>query len=235
MMIAISAVDCALWDLKGKVFGQPIWRILGGPTRDSVPAYASMLGYAVEDIGKVRNARSPARRSGYTAQKWFIRHGPMSGHEGMKKNVALVAHAARGARRRLRHHDRLLAEPQSRLRRRFLLPHRGVPSALGRGMLHARPHRQPREAEGEDPDSARRAPSTNIPAGVSSVSSRRMRSMCLQPDIYWCGGLSETLKIAAYATRARSHRHSAWTFDADRHPFQRRRNRRSIRPTRNIW
>ena len=35
--------------LKGKVLGQPIWRLLGGPTRDSVPAYASMLGYNVTD------------------------------------------------------------------------------------------------------------------------------------------------------------------------------------------
>ena len=91
MMIAISAVDCALWDLKGKVFGQPIWRILGGATRDSVPAYASMLGYAVEDIDLVKERALACQASGYTAQKWFIRHGPMSGHEGMRKNVALAA------------------------------------------------------------------------------------------------------------------------------------------------
>ena len=53
-MIAISAIDCALWDIKGKAFGQPMWRILGGPTQEEVPAYASMLGFAVEDLGKVR-------------------------------------------------------------------------------------------------------------------------------------------------------------------------------------
>src|SRR5260370_34430459 len=90
MMIAISAVDCALWDLKGKALGQPIWRILGGPTRESVPAYASMLGYAVEDIGRVKELAVAGKASGYTAQKWFIRHGPMSGHEGMTNNVALL-------------------------------------------------------------------------------------------------------------------------------------------------
>ena len=57
-MIALSTVDCALWDLKGKAFGQPIWRLLGGPTRTEVPAYASMLGFAVEDLGLVRAARA---------------------------------------------------------------------------------------------------------------------------------------------------------------------------------
>ncbi|HTB43687.1 MAG TPA: hypothetical protein VK741_08685 [Acetobacteraceae bacterium] len=46
-MLAISAVDCALWDLKGRWLGQPVYRILGGPTQASLPAYASMLGFAV--------------------------------------------------------------------------------------------------------------------------------------------------------------------------------------------
>ena len=61
-MIAISAVDCALWDLKGKAFGQPLWRILGGPTREEVPAYASMLGFAV--AGSRHGPRAGARLQG---------------------------------------------------------------------------------------------------------------------------------------------------------------------------
>ena len=47
-MMALSAVDCALWDLKGRFLDQPVYRLLGGPTRDSVPAYASCLGYSVD-------------------------------------------------------------------------------------------------------------------------------------------------------------------------------------------
>jgi len=38
-MGAISAIDLALWDLKGKALGQPIWRLLGGKVRGRVPAY----------------------------------------------------------------------------------------------------------------------------------------------------------------------------------------------------
>ena len=36
---AISAVDAALWDLQGKALGVPVWRLLGGPTRTSLPVY----------------------------------------------------------------------------------------------------------------------------------------------------------------------------------------------------
>lgn len=36
---AISAVDCALWDILGKSCGMPVYKLLGGPTRTKVPAY----------------------------------------------------------------------------------------------------------------------------------------------------------------------------------------------------
>ena len=40
-MLALSAVDCALWDLRGKWANAPVYRLLGGPVRESLPAYAS--------------------------------------------------------------------------------------------------------------------------------------------------------------------------------------------------
>ncbi len=89
-MLAISAVDCALWDLKGRWLGQPVYRLLGGPTRDRMPLYASMLGFDVLDMGRVRGRAQEYRDRGFRAQKWFFRHGPMSGPEGMRKNVDLV-------------------------------------------------------------------------------------------------------------------------------------------------
>jgi D-galactarolactone cycloisomerase len=39
-LMALSAVDMALWDLRGRALGQPIARLLGGPIRTRVPAYA---------------------------------------------------------------------------------------------------------------------------------------------------------------------------------------------------
>ena len=38
VMQAISAIDCALWDLKGKHFNVPVYVLLGGPTRTEIPA-----------------------------------------------------------------------------------------------------------------------------------------------------------------------------------------------------
>ena len=40
---AMSAVDMALWDLKGKHFGEPIHRLLGGKQHERIKAYASIL------------------------------------------------------------------------------------------------------------------------------------------------------------------------------------------------
>jgi L-rhamnonate dehydratase len=88
-MMAISAVDCALWDLRGKLLGLPVYRLLGGPTRERVDCYASMLGHSL-DPGKVRARAQLIVAQGFKAQKWFFRHGPSDGLEGMLANVALV-------------------------------------------------------------------------------------------------------------------------------------------------
>jgi L-alanine-DL-glutamate epimerase-like enolase superfamily enzyme len=47
---AISAVDNALWDLRGKARDEPVHRLLGGPTRDKVPACASMLARRYQEV-----------------------------------------------------------------------------------------------------------------------------------------------------------------------------------------
>jgi L-rhamnonate dehydratase len=88
-MMAISAVDNALWDLRGKHFGVPVWRLLGGPTRERVPCYASMLSHSLEP-SLVRERAQQKAAEGFKAQKWFFRYGPGDGLEGMEKNVSLV-------------------------------------------------------------------------------------------------------------------------------------------------
>lgn len=92
---ALSAVDCALWDLKGRAWEQPVYRLLGGPTRGHVPAYASMLGFSTEPERAAETAKT-YKKKGFTAQKWFFRYGPGSGEEGLSKNIAM-AEAVRGA------------------------------------------------------------------------------------------------------------------------------------------
>lgn len=88
-MLAISAVDNALWDLKGRALNLPVWRLLGGAVRTEVPMYASALGWSLEP-GRVREVAKDFVRQGYRGQKWFFRYGPQHGREGMAKNLELV-------------------------------------------------------------------------------------------------------------------------------------------------
>ena len=89
MMMAISAVDCALWDFRGKRHGVPVYQLLGGPTRERVRAYASMGGDSLEPDRASDRARQVYDR-GFTAQKWFFRNGPGDGEEGRRENLRLV-------------------------------------------------------------------------------------------------------------------------------------------------
>lgn len=88
-MMAISAIDNALWDLRGRVHNVPVYRLLGGPTRNFIEAYASCLGFSLE-AEAVRTRSLQLQKEGYRYQKWFIAYGPGSGPEGMRKNVELV-------------------------------------------------------------------------------------------------------------------------------------------------
>jgi len=49
---AVSAVDVALWDVKGKHYDEPVWRLLGG-ARSEVPAYVT-FGFAEYDVEQLR-------------------------------------------------------------------------------------------------------------------------------------------------------------------------------------
>jgi L-rhamnonate dehydratase len=91
----VSAIDIALWDLKGKAWNQPVYRLLGGPTRPAVPAYASMLGFSTAP-GDAAKLAAEYKAKGYAAQKWFFRYGPGDGAAGMAKNLAM-AEAVRAA------------------------------------------------------------------------------------------------------------------------------------------
>jgi L-alanine-DL-glutamate epimerase-like enolase superfamily enzyme len=88
-MMGISAVDNTLWDVRGRYYGVPVYRLLGGPTRSSVEMYASCLGFSLEPEA-VRTRALALKHEGFRYQKWFMGYGPGSGPEGMEKNVDLV-------------------------------------------------------------------------------------------------------------------------------------------------
>lgn len=52
LMSAISGIDQALWDIKGKRYGLPIYQLLGGPVRDKVQVYSWIGGDRPRDVGE---------------------------------------------------------------------------------------------------------------------------------------------------------------------------------------
>ncbi len=197
-MLALSAVDCALWDLAAKAMGQPVWRLLGGKLQAQSPAYASMLGFSVSDLGLVRERAQAMQAQGFRAQKWFLRHGPGDGPEGIARNVALVrtlrealgegsaimidcwqgltpAYAAEFCDRVAEYRPRWIEEP--------FLPDRIDSHADLR-------RRQPIPVAGGEHEYTRWGMMRFISARALDV---------LQPDIYWAGGLSEVARIATLA------------------------------------
>lgn len=87
-LTAISAVDIALWDLLGKAANQPVFRLLGGRTKERIPVYASRL-YAMP-IPELRAEAQRYKDEGYTMMKLRFGWGPLDGAEGMQKNLELV-------------------------------------------------------------------------------------------------------------------------------------------------
>lgn len=87
-LYGISAVDIALWDLKGKKFNQPIFQLLGGRCSESVPIYASHL-HCIEEHQFCAEAETYVKR-GFPAMKMRFLWGPSDGLKGIHRNVALV-------------------------------------------------------------------------------------------------------------------------------------------------
>ncbi len=87
-MVAISAIDIALWDLLGKSAKQPVYRLLGGKTKPRIPVYASRL-YASESNALAAEA-TRYKNEGYKAMKLRFGWGPVDGASGMQRNLELV-------------------------------------------------------------------------------------------------------------------------------------------------
>ena len=88
-MGAISAIDIALWDLMGKATGRPVFKLLGGRTKEKIPCYASKL-YRT-DLGEMQKEAQSYLDQGFTAMKMRFGYGPKDGPQGMRENLNSVA------------------------------------------------------------------------------------------------------------------------------------------------
>jgi L-alanine-DL-glutamate epimerase-like enolase superfamily enzyme len=93
---AIAAVDVALWDLKGKFFGQPIWSLLGG-ARSKVPVYTT-FGFGAYDRDELAAAARWWVEKGHKRLKMVVGHHGLQRRDEPRPLEAVIAEDARRVR-----------------------------------------------------------------------------------------------------------------------------------------
>ena len=87
-MTAMSAIDIAIWDLMGKLAGKPVFKLLGGRTKEKIPVYYSKLYSG--PIDEMQKEAAAAKAQGYTGYKMRFGWGPKDGPAGMRENLKRV-------------------------------------------------------------------------------------------------------------------------------------------------
>ena len=184
---AISGVDMAIWDLIGNALGMPVYKLLGGATKDRIPAYCT------------GNDLEQHREFGFQRLKLAIPHGPADGREGMRKNLELVKRTRdllgpdgdimldcwmSWTERYTVEMAEMVAPYRIYWMEEVLQPH----DYAGFGRLNEQ------------------IKSTRIATGEHEYTRYGFRQLLehrsaqiWQPDIHWCGGLTELRRIAALA------------------------------------
>jgi galactonate dehydratase len=197
LMSALAGIDQALWDIKGKVLGAPVWQLLGGLVRDRMKVYSWVGGdrpqQAVEDMRRLQQAGFDTFKLNGCEQMQTV-----DSHRAIDRAVAVVA----GVREAmgdsvdfgLDFHGRV-AVPMAKVLIRELEPYK--PLFIEEPVL----------AEHEE-----HYPSLAAMTAIPIAAGERMYSRfdfkrvlargglaILQPDVSHAGGISECVRIAAMA------------------------------------
>ena len=192
-LAAISAIDIALWDIRGKALGQPVWALLGGRSAERLPAYASGGWADADGIGD--QLLSYVEQGGFGAVK--MRVGSMDG----KPHVS--ADRVRAARKALGPGIDLMVDAHGT----FTVAEAKRFAALAADCDLAW-FEEPVTADDHDGIAEFRA-SSHIPVAVGESECTRFdfRNLAVaraadifQPDPAFCGGITEAMRIAALAS-----------------------------------
>lgn len=88
IIMTLSAVDNALWDLRGKLLGRPVHHLIGSANRQRVPLY-TRVGEG-RDLAEARRRARELFDQGARHQKWYFVHARSDGEKGMRANLELV-------------------------------------------------------------------------------------------------------------------------------------------------
>lgn len=187
-IMAISAVDLALWDLCARLRNEPLYQTLGGPVKDFVPAYVTGNEYV------------KCKDRGFLGQKLAMPYGPASGYEGMKKNVELI----KDCRETLGPDKEIMLDCYMAWNVDYTIKMAEM----------IEPYRVKWIEESLQPDDYKgygiineKITSSTIATGEHEYTRWGFQQLLdvrgaeiFQPDIVWCGGLTEVKKISAMAS-----------------------------------
>ena len=184
----ISGVDLALWDLLGKLRQEPVHALLGGPVRDELRFYATG---ARPDL---------AQQMGFIGGKMPLNHGAAEGDEGLRKNIAKLA----DMRQRVGDDFWLMFDCWMSLDLEYATRFAAAAQPYGLKWIE--------EALPPDDYWGYAELRRNVPRGMLVTTGEHeatrwgfrllLEMQCcdiVQPDVGWCGGMTELIKISNLA------------------------------------
>lgn len=184
---AISGVDLALYDLLGKLRQEPVYALLGGAVRDDLQFYAT------------GPRPDKAQQLGFIGGKMPLHHGPAEGEEGMRKNLAMIAEM----REKVGADFWLMLDCWMSLDVEYAT--RLAHGAAEFGLKWIEEALLPDDYWGYAQLKRQVPPTMLVTSGEHEATRWGFRQLLetgvdiIQPDVGWCGGLTELIKISALA------------------------------------
>lgn len=200
LMSALSAIEMALWDIKGKDLDVPVYQLLGGKVRDQISCYANGWFASAKTPSEFAEKAKQAEKIGFSALKWDPFGSSYLQMEKKQFNEALECVAA--VYDAVNDEIELIIEAHGRF---------DIPTAVRIGqaldefdILWLEEPIPPQNIEGLA--EVKKRISIPIAAGERLYNRWEFRSLfdlkaadIIQPDVSHAGGLSEVKKIAAIA------------------------------------
>lgn len=186
-LAVISVIDLALWDLLGKIRNEPVYKMIGGSTREKLDFYCTGCNPGA------------AKDMGFWGGKVALPHGPDEGFEGLRKNVEFL----RQHRKSVGPDFPLMVDCYMSLNVSYVIDLLKATEDLNINWWEEVLH--PDDFDGFA-QLKRAFPRVKFTTGEHEYSKYGFRKLIegrnvdiLQPDVMWVGGLTELLKVANQA------------------------------------
>ncbi len=202
--VALSAIEIACWDIKGKILGVPCYELFGGPVRRSVPAYGNYWFMKTKmgktSVGEYAESAARAVENGFRALKW----SPFgyAAHSMTPKQEHVTLECVRQVREAVGPDVWLMVDAHGR----FDLPQA---RRLAKGFEEYNLYFFEEPLPPENIDAfveLKRSTTTPIATGERYVARHQFRELLekyacdyIQPDAIYTGGMNELRKIAMMA------------------------------------